>query len=50
MMEVLRANKEIGIMSIEGSNWEIEDINEEETYSIVCGKQINNLEGENDYE
>ena len=35
MMEVLRANKEIGIMSIEGSNWEIEDIDEEEAYSII---------------
>jgi len=38
MGEVLKANKLIGIMSIEGSSMEVEDIDENETYSIVCEK------------
>lgn len=39
MTEVLKVNRDIGIMDLEGSSIEIEDINEEETYAIILKKQ-----------
>jgi hypothetical protein len=38
MTEVLKANRDIGIMSIVGGNMEEDGTHEEDTYAIICKK------------
>ena len=35
MVEVLKANRDIGIMSLVGGDWEVEDVLEEDTYAVT---------------